>query len=181
MKPRNYSTEAIILAVKDYSEADRILVVFSKDYGKLSLIAKGVRKTNSKKRGHLEVFNLIKFSATKTKGLDIIVEAEIIKSYSKIRKDLKKVSLGYYFCEVLGKSTKEEEVHRQTFDLLEAYFTKLEKQKMLKNLRINFVSDLLVNLGYWPKDKKIIDVDRVLEEVIERQINSYRVGKKILE
>ncbi|MFH1792345.1 MAG: DNA repair protein RecO, partial [Patescibacteria group bacterium] len=61
MKQRNYSTEAIILATKDYSEADRILVVYTKDFGKLSLIAKGVRKTTSKKRGHLEIFNYLKF------------------------------------------------------------------------------------------------------------------------
>jgi len=181
VKLRNYSGEAIVLAIKDYSEADRILIVFSKDFGKVSLIAKGVRKITSRKRGHLEVFNLIKFSAAKTYGLDIVTEVEVVNNFQKIRKDLKKVTVGYYFCEVLGKITKEEEPHREIFKLLTSYMSKLEKQSNLKELRLNFIYDLLVGMGYWPKGKIIVNADKVLEEVIERGLNSIRVGKKVLE
>lgn len=181
MKQRNYSTEAIVLATKDYSEADRILVVYTKDFGKLSLIAKGVRKTKSKKRGHLEIFNYLKFSAVKSKGLDIIIEADLINSFSKIRKNLKKISVGYYFCEVIGKSTKEEEKHSGFFDFILSYFLRLEKEENLTKVRKEFVKDILINLGYWPKDKEIVNPDKILEAVTERNINSIRVGKRILE
>lgn len=181
MKQRNYSTYGIVLALKDYSEADRVLVVFSKDFGKISLIAKGVRRTSSKKRGHLEVFNHIRFSAVRSKGLDIIVEAQVINSFPEIRKNLIKLSLGYYFCEVIGKIVKEEEKHTELFNLLMDYFTKLEKQKNLKTLKNDFINEVLVNLGYWPKEKDLLDPDKVLETVIEKNINSKRVGKRILE
>ncbi|MFH1971237.1 MAG: DNA repair protein RecO [Patescibacteria group bacterium] len=181
MKQRNYSTEAIILATKDYSEADRILVVYTKDFGKLSLIAKGVRKTKSKKRGHLEIFNHLKFSAVKSKGLDIMVEADLVNSFPKIRKSLKKISVGYYFCEVIGKSIKEEEKHSGFFDFILSYFLRLEKENNLTKVRNDFVKDILVNLGYWPKGKEIVNLDKVLETVIERNINSSRVGRQILE
>lgn len=181
MKQRNYSTQALILAIKDYSEADRIIVVYTKDFGKLSLIAKGVRKTKSKKRGHLEIFNHLNFSAVKSKGLDIMIEADLINSFPNIRKNLKKISVGYYFCEVIGKITKEDEKHVILFDFLIDYFGKLEKENNLKSLRMSFIKNLLINLGYWPEGKKIIDADKVLEAVIERNINSSRVGKRILE
>lgn len=181
MKQRNYSTEAIILAIKDYSEADRIIVVYTKDFGKLVLIAKGVRRTKSKKRGHLEIFNHIKFSAVRTKGLDIMVEVDLINSFPKIRKNLKKISVGYYFCEVVGKSIKEGEKHQGFFDFLINYFSSLEKEDNLKLLRAQFIKDLLVSLGYWPKEKDIVNPDKILEVVIERNINSSRVGKRILE
>lgn len=181
MKRRNYSTEGIILALKDYSEADRIIVVFTKDFGKITLIAKGVRKLTSRKRGYLEVFNRIKFSAVKSKGLDIILEAETINSFPKIRRNLKKVSVGYYFCEVIGRSTKDEGIHKDLYLLILDYFSELEKTDNLKMLRTNFIKDLLVILGFWPKEKKMLDADRVLKEVIEREINSSRVGKRILE
>ena len=181
MKLRNYSTEALILAVKDYSEADRIIVAYTKDFGKLSLIAKGVRKTKSKKRGHLEIFNHLNFSAVKSRGLDIMIEADLINSFPLIRKNLKKISVGYYFCEVIGKSIKEDEKHVALFDFMIDYFMRLEKENNLKSLRMNFIKDLLVNLGYWPKGKDIVDADKVLENVIERNINSSRVGKRILE
>ncbi len=36
-------------------------------------------------------------------------------------------------------------------------------------------------MGYWPLNKKLIDADIVLDDVLERKINSVRVGKKVLE
>ena len=42
-------------------EADRILIIFSKKYGKITLLAKGIRKLGSRKRGHLEIFSKVKF------------------------------------------------------------------------------------------------------------------------
>lgn len=180
MRSRNYSSEGIILARKNYSEADRILIVFSKNYGKLSLLAKGIRKLKSKKRGHLEIFSHIKFSAVKTKAIDIITEVETINTFSKVRASLNKISLAYYFCEVVTKTTREDEIHNNIFNLLMNFLKRLGSETKLKKLRHEFLYKLLEELGYWPRDKKLIDADLVLEEVTERQINSFRVGKKIL-
>jgi len=96
VKPRRYSSDAIILSRKNYGEADRFLTVYSKNFGKLRLLAKGVRRPKSKKRGHIEVFSQLKFSASKGKGIDLITEAETIASFEVIRKDLKKVTVGNY-------------------------------------------------------------------------------------
>ena len=76
MKQRSYSSDGIILSRKNYGEADRILIVLSKNFGKLSLLAKGIRKIKSKKRGHLEIFSKIKFSAVKGHGFDLMTEAD---------------------------------------------------------------------------------------------------------
>lgn len=180
MKLKTYSSEGIILARKNYSEADRILTCFSKSYGKLILLARGIRKLNSKKRGHLEIFSHIKFSATKGYGIDIITEVETINTFSKVRVNLNKISLAYYFCEVVTKITREEEIHNDIFNLLTVFLKRLENETKLKNLRHIFLYELLKELGYWPEGKKLIDADYVLEEVVERQINSFRVGKKML-
>ena len=180
MKLRTYSSEAIILARKNYSEADRILIVFSKNFGKLSLLAKGIRKLKSKKRGHLEIFSHIKFSATKTNAIDILTEVETINTFSKVRANLNKISLAYYFCEVVTKTTREDEIKNEVFNLLINFLKRLENETSLKKLRHEFLFKLLEELGYWPENKKLIDADAVLEEVTERQINSFRVGKKVL-
>ena len=63
MKPRSYTSEGIVLARRNYGEADRILVIYSKNFGRVSYMAKGVRRPKSRKRGHIEVFNYIKFQA----------------------------------------------------------------------------------------------------------------------
>ncbi len=180
MRSRSYSSEGIILARRNYSEADRIIVIYSRDNGKLGLIAKGVRRTKSRKRGSIEVFSHIRFSAARGKSLDILTEAEIITSFPQIRKNLRKVSVAYYFIEVIGRLTHEEEKNEQLFSLLLKYLKSLQKEKELKKLRMTFVKDVLVLLGYWPRNRTLDNPDSVLEEATERSINSLGVGKKLL-
>lgn len=180
MKQHSYSSDGIVLSRKNYGEADRILIIISKDYGKLSLLAKGIRKIKSKKRGHLEIFSKIKFSAVKGNGMDIMTEAETIDDFSGVRINLNKISLAYYFCEVVNKITHEDQQRSLVFSLLSLTLTELEQTTALKELRMRFIYDLLTNMGYWPDDKKLIDADIVLDDVIERKINSVRVGKQIL-
>jgi DNA repair protein RecO (recombination protein O) len=180
MMPRNYSSSAIVLARRNYGEADRIVILLSKDYGKLALLAKGVRRPKSKKRASLEVFSLINFAAVRTKSLDIIIEAELVDSFALIRKDLKRASLAYYFVEVVGRIVQEEQRQEQVYHLLLDYLSKLKTQKNLKSFRLEFVNRLLVAVGFWPKSKKMQEADLVLESVLEREVNSKRVGKQII-
>src|SRR5436189_3094505 len=101
---RSYSDEGIVLARKNYGEADRILVLFTKGHGKLSLLAKGVRRPSSKKRGGVEVFTYIKFQAVHGKGLDMVTEVDVIDSFNQVRENLNVVSVAYYFSEVIGRT-----------------------------------------------------------------------------
>lgn len=180
MRPRIFSSEAIILARKNYGEADRIIVVYSRDYGKLTLIAKGVRKVSSRKRGSIEVFSHTKFSAARGKSLDIITETEIINTFPLIRKNLKKVSVAYFFLEAVGRLTREDEKNREMFDLLLKYLKRLESKNQLRKEREEFIHETLVLLGFWPRGKKMDNHDTVLENIAERKLSSIRVGKKVL-
>lgn len=180
MKSRSYSSVGIVLAKRNYGEADRILIVYSKERGKLSLIAKGVRRPKSRKRGHIEIFNRVSFSASLGHGIDLMTEAEVIDGFSDIRKSLKKVSLAYYFCEVVGKITHEGEPNHEIYGLLVTSLEKLRTEIDLKTLRLDFVYKLLTVMGYWPEGKLLSDPDEKLEEVLERNINSVRVGKRVL-
>lgn len=181
MIPHSYTSCGIVLGRKDYAEADRIVSLFSRDYGKIFTIAKSVRKPKSKKRGHIEIFSLVDFQAVKGKGLDLITEVEIVDDFKEIRKDLSRVSLAYYFVEVIGKITHENEKNQHLFDLAVDYLNRLKHDSGLKSLRFDFVSDVLVLMGYWPEGKRIDSPDSVLEDVIERQISSIRVGKRMLQ
>lgn len=181
MKQSSYSSEGIVLSRKNYGEADRILVVFSKSFGKLSLLCKGIRKIKSKKRGHLEIFSKIKFSAVRGHGMDIMTETETINDFAGVRVNLNKISLAYYFCEVVNKITHEDGHLSTVYSLLSTALEQLEQTKELKKLRMKFIYDLLTNMGYWPIGKKLLDADIVLDDVLERKINSVRVGKAVLQ
>lgn len=178
---RSYTDEGVVLTRRNYAEADRILSVYSRNHGRTSLIAKGVRKPESRKRGHIEVFNLIRFQSIKGKNLDLVTEAEIIDNFREVRKSLKRIALAYYFMEVVGRTTHEGEPNEELYELLIDYLNKLKEERELKKLRLDFILKLLITLGFWPKDKKLASPDSKLEEVVERQISSYRVGKILVE
>lgn len=180
MELNGYSSEALVLARKNYGEADRILVLFTKHFGQVRVIAKGVRKPKSRKRGHLEIFSRLRFSASRGKGLDIITEAELLDSYDNIRKDLKKVAVAYYLCEVLGKLTREGEKNDSIFTDAVSFLEDLKTSMNLRSLRKKFVINILINLGFWSDSRIMDDPDKLLEEVTERRVNSIRVGKALL-
>ena len=143
-------------------------------------MAKGVRKPKSKKRGHIEVFSRLRFSASKGKGIDIITEAELIEPYDFLRRDLRKTSLAYYFCEVVEKITREEERNENVFEEFAGSLKLLTNGVNLKELRKNFVIRLLILQGFLAENLKVDDIDKTLAEVTEREMSSYRVGKRIL-
>ena len=155
MHEHSYSSEGIILGRRNFGEADRILSIYSKDHGRISIIAKGVRRPKSRKRGHLEIFSLVKFQASIGHGLDLMTEVEVVDDMAQIRKNLSKVSLAYYFCEVAGKITHENEQNYELYHHLLSSLENLKEGKGLKEIRLNFIENILQITGYWPKEEKI--------------------------
>lgn len=143
----------------------------------MSYIAKGIRKPKSRKRGHLEIFSYINFHAVTGRGIDLMTEVEVIDDFTLVRKSLKKISLAYYICEVIGKITHEDETNLRLFNLILQSLKQLKNEKELKKLRLDFIYNLLTIMGFWPAGKNLINPDEKLEEVIERQLYSKRVGK----
>lgn len=181
MIPHSFTSDGLVLGRRNFGEADRIINVYSKGKGKVSLIAKGVRKPGSKKRGHIEIFSKIRFQAVNGKGMGILTEVETLDDYEEIRKSIRKVSLAYYFVEVLGKAVHEGEGNTELYDLLTGVMDELKTAKKLKDLRLRFVTNLLKILGYWPNDKNLPFPDEKLEEVLERELYSKRVGGKMVQ
>lgn len=177
---RTYTSEAIVLARKNYSETDRILSVYTKDKGKVTLIAKGVRRTMSKKRGSIEVFSRIRFSAAKGRSMDILTEVEMIENFTNLRKDLKKVAVAYFIMESIGRLTQEEEKNYNLYKLLVGNLKLLSKTTKLKSLREKFIYDALINLGFWPVGRPLKNPDAVLEEIVEKDMSTKRVGKRLI-
>jgi len=107
-------------------------------------------------------------------------EAELLDPYEEIRSDLKKTALAYYFIEVISKITQEGEKNEDLYEFIQDYLFMLKTDVKYKKLRFDFIYNVLVLMGYWPKDKTLINHDEVLENILERQINSKRVGEKLL-
>ncbi|EKD62241.1 MAG: hypothetical protein ACD_52C00257G0010 [uncultured bacterium] len=177
---RYYKLEAIVLSKKRIGEADSLVKVYSRQMGKTTLLAKGVRKPTSRKRGSLDNFSHVALSVASSKGIDIITETKLIHSFAGWKKDLKKVSIAYFFCEVVDKLTGEAEKNEVVYTYLLDTFKLLESVKGLRSQRDMFSKKILVLLGFWEEVKDLTDPDEALKGVVEREIFSLKIGKKIL-
>ncbi len=181
MRFRSYSTEGVVLARRNFREADRIINIFSKDFGKLTFLARGVRRTTSRKRGSLEVGTYLKLQGSIGNGsFDTLVEVQTIKNFENIKKDLGKTSVLFFILESVDKLTREDEPHPELFSLLINTLEKLNSKGNLKKLRDDFTTHSLEILGFWPQGKILEDPDFFLQATIEKRINTIRIGKKLL-
>ena len=113
-----YRTHALVLRRRDYRDADRILTVYTPNYGKLELIAKGVRKTTSRKAGHLELFGHSALLVAQARTWDIITEAVNVASFPSLRSDLDKIGIAGYLCELVDSFTESDDENQPLWDLL---------------------------------------------------------------
>jgi|APSaa5957512622_1039677.scaffolds.fasta_scaffold10949_4 DNA repair protein RecO (recombination protein O) len=144
----SYKLEAIVLKRTNFFEADRLVTVISKKHGKVVMIAKGVRKLTSRKKGHLELFTHVKLQVVKTKGFGIITEAETITNFPTLRQNLNRVRISYLLAELVDKMTVEEQDHQEVFMLLLDSLTTLDSKTATKNFIVDFETKLLELLGF---------------------------------
>lgn len=104
---RPYSTEAIILRRTNYGEADRVLSIITPDHGKISAIAKGVRKPKSKLAGGLELFALCNVTIIRGRGdLGLITSARMEQFFGNILKDYDRMQCGYEAVKLINRATE---------------------------------------------------------------------------
>jgi DNA repair protein RecO (recombination protein O) len=97
---RLFRTEGIVLKSIKLNEADKIITIFSNDYGKIRGIAKGVRKTKSKFGSSLENLSIVKLLIYKGKNLNIISQTDIVNSFFSKCKNLFKYGLAINCAEI---------------------------------------------------------------------------------
>ena len=107
MRVRTYSTEGVVIRQSDLGEADRIVTIFTQDLGKLRVVAKGVRRPKSRVGGHLELLYQVGFSAAYGRSLDVVTEAQTVRIFSALSRDLERLSQAVYMCDLLDAFTAE--------------------------------------------------------------------------
>jgi DNA repair protein RecO (recombination protein O) len=165
MKERLYRTDAIILRRSDFGEADRLLTVYTPEHGKLRLLAKGVRKTTSRKAGHVELFMLTNMLVAAGRAWDIISQAEIVQAYRGLREDLEKIGYAYYLAELLDRFTEEHDVNFPLFELLALTLAHLEHVDDPFMVLRYFELHLLSLTGFQPQLHLCVICQEALEPV----------------
>lgn len=172
---RIYRTEGIIIRRTNFGEADRLLTIFTKDYGKIKVLAKGIRRITSRRGGNVELLNSTILVLREGRNLDTLEEATVKKSFSLIRKNLKKIAWAYHVCEIVDGLCPERQENREVFDLMTKTLSSLnEEETGLEEVIISFERSVLKDLGFWPRNKDIRkeEVESLLEQILEKKLRS---------
>lgn len=150
-RDRNYSTEAIVLDRRAYGEADRILVVFTPQYGRLDLIAKGASKTKSRSGPYLDICSWVRLELASGRDLDVVRSVQPVKTFTNLALDLDRFCHASYLVELVKVLTQADEPHKGIFDLLSRSLVLLNDGIDEWIVTRHFEMALLNELGYRPQ------------------------------
>lgn len=113
-----FSDLGIVLRSHKLGESDKILRILTREHGKRSAVAKGLRKTTSRFGARLEPFTCASLLMHKGRSMDIIKQADIKTSFQEVREDLDLFMRASAMAELVDTTTEEHEPSPELFDLL---------------------------------------------------------------
>ena len=157
----HHRTSGFILKKVNRRETDQLLTIYTKDFGKLEILAKAIRKISSKLKSGAEIFYLSEIEFIQGKTRKTLTDAILIEKFENLRKDLKRIKIAYKISEFLDNLISGQEPDEKIWRLLLETFNKLNtraaakcgEERMFFEYKIYyyFAWNLLLILGYRPE------------------------------
>ena len=146
----HYRSHGIFLKKSARGEADELFAVYTKDFGKLNISGKAIRKTTSKLRGGAELFYLSDIEFIQGKSSKILTDAVLIENFKNTRHDLAKLRVAHKIAELLNGLAAKEEKDEKLWGLLLEVFNKLDNWKIENSLEFgNWKLEILYYYFFW--------------------------------
>ena len=142
--------QAFVLSSLDYGESDRILSLFTLEYGRFRAFARRARNSRRRFGAAMETFARVEVEAGIKEGLSSLRQADVLNVFPRIRSDLSKIAHALYACELVEALAPEGQPLPRLFRLLSAYLERLEAASASEPERRFFEINLLNVLGYRP-------------------------------
>jgi len=144
-----FKTEGVILSRRNFGESDRILTIFTRDHGKLTALAKGVRRPKSRKGGHVEIGNWCKLFIARGKNIDLLTEVETKKAFGIADFTAAKANKIYHLLELVESLTEIKQKNPGVFILLVKFLKKIAVGENFNLISLVFKVKLLSTLGFF--------------------------------
>ena len=150
--PHDFKVEAVVLRKTRLKEADRILTLYTLEYGKIQAVAKSISKSKSKLAGHSETLTHTAINLSHGRGsLPTITGSQTINTFLPLRNSLELTSYGLYYAELVNQFNEENEPHPAVFQLLIECLDYLGNEPGPEFISRYFELKLLNELGFRPE------------------------------
>jgi DNA repair protein RecO (recombination protein O) len=146
-------SEAIVLRTMKYRETSRIATLYTKEIGKISVLAKGARDRRSRLGGALQPMNHVGvlFYRKESRDLQLLTQCDIATSYPGLSNDLDRMAAAMAAIELTDAVSPAEEPNRPLFDLLSSTLGAVSRAtKQPGNALYYFELHLLGIIGFRP-------------------------------
>ena len=151
----HYRTYGFVLKKEDRFEADRVFSVFTKEFGRVEVTGRAIRKIASKLRGGIDLFSLSEVEFIQGKNKKTLTDAITIETYKNILESPEKLQVAYKISDMVACFVKEQQQDETIFNLLQEALGKLnEPQLPVKTYPLAyyyFLWNFVSALGYAPE------------------------------
>jgi len=158
-------TRGFVLKREDLRETSVILTAYTKDFGKLKFVSKGVRIPEQRFVSAYELFSLdeIVFYEKKKKNYFLLSQCELINYFPEIRKSLERISYASYLIELVEQVAPPGEENQRLYELLENSMTLLASKASPRRVARIFEIKLLSIIGLMPGLRACVACDKSLK------------------
>lgn len=115
--PRTYRDLGVTLRRSPVREADLLIVMYTREHGKLELLARGAQRLTSKLMGHLEPLTLVRVSAARGRSIDRVTEAEVVNAFPAVKDGYENSARGLYVAELVDGFSALSAANAELFTL----------------------------------------------------------------
>lgn len=124
---QKYKATGIILKGSSIKESDRLVTVFTPEYGLIRAVAPGAKKHKSRLRGRTELFVINELLIIKGRSLDKIIQADTIYTYPGLSRDIGKLAAAQYLAELCLCLAVDEQPQPELYQLLNEHLRRIEE------------------------------------------------------
>ena len=146
-----YSTTGIVVGRTDFGEADRVVRFITPDHGKLSGVAKGVRRIKSRSGGHLELFGEVNLMLAEGRNLDVITSARLSWYPHHLAGNYEGLELAFMMATMIDRLVQEGQPNQGAYDSLREALGALDGDGQGPLLELWYKLHILSALGYQPQ------------------------------
>lgn len=142
--------EGVVLKTTPYGETNKIITLFTKEWGKIGVMARGAKKPNSKLASCTQVFTVGTFLIQLSRGLGTLHQGESIQSMRRLREDIYLTSFASYLVELTDKGIDERKPTLEIYDHLILSLQYLQEEYDPDIIKTIFEVKMLPVLGLKP-------------------------------
>jgi len=149
--PRSYQAHAVIIKQSKFGEFDKILTIYSSEFGKLPTVARGACRPGSKLGGNVEPMTYSLLMLARGRNLDIVTQSQCIDGFAALKTDLWRTSCALYILDLVDSFTEQNSENIPLFNLLINTLRSMSEGDDGEILLRYFELNILHHSGYRPQ------------------------------